>query len=176
MSGAEKKEEKKDEKKEAAAPAGVPKLGMLKLVPVTLLVGLINVGATVFVAMRVMAPVKVEIEEKHHEDEHAEGGEGPGPTVSFDAFVVNLNEPGSSRYLKTTFDVEVVDQKVVEKANGNKALIRDEILRYLSGLSIADTMGEENKEKILDELRIRMEKFVGQRKVERVLLSEFVVQ
>jgi flagellar basal body-associated protein FliL len=64
----------------------------------------------------------------------------------------------------------------VEKANGNKALIRDEILRYLSGLSIADTMGEENKEKILDELRIRMEKFVGQRKVERVLLSEFVVQ
>ena len=65
MSGAEKKEEKKEEKKDAAAPAGLPKLGMLKLVPVTLLVGLINVGATVFVAMRVMAPVKVEIEEKH---------------------------------------------------------------------------------------------------------------
>ncbi|MFO0729295.1 MAG: flagellar basal body-associated FliL family protein, partial [Myxococcota bacterium] len=70
----------------------------------------------------------------------------------------------------------VVDQKIVEKANSNKALIRDEILRYLSGLSIADTMGEENKEKILEELRARMEKFVGQRKVERVLLSEFVVQ
>ncbi|MFO0727621.1 MAG: flagellar basal body-associated FliL family protein [Myxococcota bacterium] len=175
MSGGEKKEEKKDEKKEAKAD-GAPKMGMLKLVPVSVLVGLVNIGATGFVAMRVMAPVKVEIEEKHQEDEHAAPGEGPGPTVSFDSFVVNLNEPGSNRYLKTTFDVEVVDQKIVEKANSNKALIRDEILRYLSGLSIADTMGEENKEKILEELRARMEKFVGQRKVERVLLSEFVVQ
>lgn len=156
----------------AAAPIAVKGMGLVKLVPVLLVFSLVNLGGTGFVAHRLLQPLKMEIEESHPKQQ----GTARGPTVPFEAFVVNLNELGSSRYLKAAIEVEVTDPVHVEPVTAAKSLIRDEVLRYLSGLSVAQTLGEENKLKISAEVHQRMERVVGERRVARVLISEFVVQ
>jgi flagellar FliL protein len=116
----------------------------------------------------------------------AEGGEhggehgdkdSAGPVVAFDPFVINLNEPGSNRYLKTSLELEVLDKKSEEMVTERKRVVRDELLRYLSNLNVAETLGEENKTKIKTALLARADQAVGGKgKVRNVFLTEFVVQ
>jgi flagellar protein FliL len=100
----------------------------------------------------------------------------PGPVVPIDTFVVNLNEPGQSRYLKATFELQVATENAAKQIDKDKRAVRDEILRYLSGLAVADTLGEENKQKIQEALVARLEKVLGGEKVQHLFFSEFVVQ
>src|SRR5262245_41387742 len=51
-----------------------------------------------------------------------------GPLVSLDPFVVNLDEPGSPRYLKVQLQMEMVNGGAVKVFEKNKTLIRDELL------------------------------------------------
>lgn len=135
----------------------------------------LNLGATGFIAVRSLKqPAHVEKSEHEH---GAEGAEAlAGPTVAIDPFVVNLKEPGSDRYLKIGFEVEVSDAHAAEKMAKKKSETRDELIRYLSSLSVADTVGGEAKEKILASVRERMEKILGKEKLKKVFITEFVVQ
>jgi flagellar FliL protein len=154
------------------APIAVKGMGLVKLVPVLLLFTLANMGGTGFLIHKAMHPAPLEVVENHPKPEKTEHG----PTVAFEAFVVNLNEPGSSRYLKTTLEVEVDEAKDVDVVTAAKGVIRDEVLRYLSGLSVAQTLGEDNKAKIVNEVKERISRVVGERRIVRVLINEFVVQ
>jgi flagellar FliL protein len=153
---------------EAAPPVRPPKPS--KIVPLLLLLNLGASGAGTFMLVRhkdasaaVAAPPPAE--------EH-----GPGPVVPLDAFVVNLNESGNSRYLKATFELELTSAKVTEDLEKGKRIVRDEILRYLSGLSVADTLGTQNKDKIQQEIVARVDKQLGGGKVKRMFFIDFVVQ
>jgi flagellar basal body-associated protein FliL len=193
MSDAKKEEPKKD-----GGEPKPPKFGMLKLVPVVLAFSLLNLGAAGFTVFKVMT-LKIPAGGVAHADgEHTEGegggeaGEGSGEaagghaeanaepfsgvTVALDPFVVNLNEAGSNRYLKATFEIEVRDQKAADAVTKAKSVVRDDILRYLSELRVADTLGATNKQRILDEVKDRLEAVVGKRKIERAFITEFVVQ
>jgi flagellar FliL protein len=99
-----------------------------------------------------------------------------GPVTSFDPFVVNLDEPGTSRYLKVTLQVELESPDVAEAVDKSKQLIRDTILSHLSGLHVKDTLGAEAKDKIRTELMARVEKVIGKNKIKRMFFQEFVVQ
>jgi flagellar basal body-associated protein FliL len=99
-----------------------------------------------------------------------------GPVVGLDAFVVNLNEPGSARYLKVTMQAEVADRAAARVFEKSKQLIRDEILRYLSGLKVADTLGPENKDKIRGDLEAAVSDVIGEDRLHRMIFAEFVVQ
>ncbi len=110
----------------------------------------------------------------------AEAGPPPrevtGPLITLDPFVVNLDEPGSSRYLKVQLQVEVANPAAVKLFEKSKQLIRDDLLSYLSGLKVADTQGAPNKDKIRDELFAAVAEVVGEDRVHRVVFIEFVVQ
>jgi flagellar basal body-associated protein FliL len=94
-----------------------------------------------------------------------------------DPFVVNLNEATSSRFLKAGFELEVVDESTVKALENNKRAVRDEVLRYLSGLTVADTLGEDNKAKIGETLVARIDKTLGgHNMVKKMYFSEFMVQ
>jgi flagellar basal body-associated protein FliL len=194
---------KKEEHKKYEGEPKPPKFGMLKLVPVVLVFSLLNLGAAGFTVFKVMT-LKIPAGGVAHADgEHGEGAEGAdhgeaaeghgegggaaghgeaasepfsGVTVPLDPFVVNLNESGSNRYLKATFEIEVRDQKAADAVTKAKSVVRDDILRYLSELRVADTLGATNKQRILDEVRDRLEAVVGKRKIERAFITEFVVQ
>ena len=77
---------------------------------------------------------------------------------------------------KGDITVEVDEAKDVDVVTAAKGVIRDEVLRYLSGLSVAQTLGEDNKAKIVNEVKERISRVVGERRIVRVLINEFVVQ
>ena len=104
-------------------------------------------------------------------DEH-----GGGPLVLLDPFVVNLNEPGSNRYLKATFEIEMMTAHSASDLKASKRNVRDEIFRYLSSLSVSDTLGEPSKARIQREVLSRIEREVGRGEVKKLFFTEFVVQ
>ena len=97
-------------------------------------------------------------------------------SATLDPFVVNLDEPGSSRYLKTSLELEVRGVSAADRLEQRKREVRDELLSYLSGLTVADTQGEANKSRIRSELKERVDRIVGDDMVARLYFTDFVVQ
>lgn len=116
-------------------------------------------------------------DEEASEEETPEEELPPGPVVKFDPVVVNLVEPGKPRYLKAIFELELEDAEAVKLLEEKKRLVRDEMFRYLSGLTIAQTAGEENKTKLQAEMKTRVGTILGgEERVRKVHFAEFVVQ
>ena len=155
---------KPGEESATPSPAG-PGGGGSKLL---LILVLANLGATGFVATRGLHPPAAQAAESTENK--------PGPTVSLETFVVNLNEPGNSRYLKCTIELEVTGVKAVKEVTDNKRLVRDEILRYLSGLTVADTLGEQGKARIQTDVVSRVDRLLGGGRIRRLFFIDFVVQ
>ena len=155
---------------EAALPPPPKRGGVLPII-----LGVLNLGTAAFIALRVLhAPAACgpAAEAATHKEDKAQ----EGPIVQLDAFVVNLNEPGSNRYLKVNFELELANPKALDEFTRVKRALRDDVLRYLSGLSVAQTQGEESKSKIQGEIVARADKEVGASSVRRLYFTEFVVQ
>lgn len=99
-----------------------------------------------------------------------------GPLVTLDPFVVNLDEPGASRYLKVQLQVEVVNAAAAKVFEKSKQLIRDDLLSYLSSLKVAATQGAASKDQIRSHLHTAIGEVIGEDRVRRVVFIEFVVQ
>ena len=99
-----------------------------------------------------------------------------GPVVSLDPFVVNLDEPGSARYLKISLEVEVITPEAELDITKSKQVIRDAILSHLSGLKLKDTLGATAKDTLRTALLEKVEAVIGPGKVRRMFFQEFVVQ
>lgn len=95
---------------------------------------------------------------------------------TFDPFVVNLNEEESTRYLKLTFELEMVDTAARADVQKMKRVLRDNLLRYLSSLTVKDTVSEFSKNKIADTIINRTHEVIGPSRVRRLFFGEFVVQ
>jgi flagellar FliL protein len=111
----------------------------------------------------------------------AEGDEAsadaPGPVQSMDPFLVNLNEPEGGRFLRVTLDIEVRDESSLHRLVEGQRIVRDEILRYLSNLTVADTMGEKNRLQIQGGIAERVSAKLGDKTMVRnVYFADFVVQ
>jgi len=160
----DKDKDKKDGDAEAEGPPSPSKLPML--------LALVNILATGAVGFLVFSSAGAQ---SAPEKEAIDPSIPPTP-VPLDPFVVNLNEPKSSRYLKATIEVEVHGEERVALVEQKKRAIRADLLRYLSGLTVEDTTGEEKKLKIRDELIARVEKQTGADTLAGLYLTEFVIQ
>jgi flagellar FliL protein len=157
---------------EAKPADGAPKASTPK--PILLLL-VLNLGMGGFATFK-LATAAEAAPAKPAEAAAPAGNEIHGPVVSLDPFVVNLDEPGTSRYLKVSVQLEVQDKEVEEALEKNKQLVRDEMLSYLSGLHVKDTLGTEGKDKIRKDLLASLDKSLGQGRVHRMFFNEFVVQ
>jgi flagellar FliL protein len=99
-----------------------------------------------------------------------------GPVVALDPFVVNLDEPGTSRYLRVSIQLELTGADTEAAIEHSKQLVRDDVLGYLSGLHVKDTLGSDGKDKIRKDLLAALDKDLGAGKVRRMFFNEFVVQ
>jgi flagellar basal body-associated protein FliL len=163
---------KSDEVHEAAdaAPPG-PKPPRVVLA----LLGL-NLAITGLIAFKVLTGGTVEAHSAQAAAAEPPKREVTGPVVALDAFVVNLNEPGSARYLKVTMQAELANRAAARVFEKSKQLIRDEILGYLSGLKVADTLGPENNDRIREDLEAAVTDIIGAERLHRMIFAEFVVQ
>jgi len=155
--------------KPADPPAAKSSKAMLGLL-------LLNLGATGFVVFKLLTAQPAEaapIAAAH--PAHEATAEITGPVISLDPFVVNLDEPGTSRYLKITIQLELAP-KAEESLAKSKELVRDSVLSYLSGLHLKDTLGAEAKDKIRKDLLARLGKLIGPDKLRRMFFQDFVVQ
>jgi flagellar protein FliL len=158
------------------APKGKDKAPRAKApLPIIALL-VINLGATGFGVFKILNLPTASAATKAEVVVEKETKEVTGPLVPLDAFVVNLDEPGSARYLKLTVQLELVDAKAEEIIEKSKQVIRDEVLRHLSGLKLADTLGAKAKDTLRDEMMKMIEDIVGKGKVRRMFFQEFVVQ
>jgi flagellar protein FliL len=151
------------------APSGskLPKIMFVLLV--------LNLGATGFATFKIATaePAPHAAPAPHPA---ASTTEITGPVVALDPFVVNLDEPGSARYLKISLQLELLDEKAGDAITKSKQLIRDTILSHLSGLKLTDTLGATAKEKLRGELAKKLEGMIGPHKVRRIFFGDFVVQ
>ena len=148
-----------------APPAAKPSMAVMGLL-------VFNLAATGFVAFKLLTAHPAEAAAAKPPEAAAEVA---GPIVPFDPFVVNLDEPGTSRYLKCTLQFQVAP-KSEEVLAKNKEVVRDAVLSYLSGLHLKDTLGAEAKDKIRTDLLARISKLVGPDKIHRMFFQDFVVQ
>lgn len=141
-----------------------------------LLLNVLNLGATGFLVFKVLTAEPAAAGPAHAAEPAGESQTVSGPIATFEPFVVNLDEPGNARYLKTTINLELADKETEEKFEKSKQLVRDAVLSYLSGLHVKDTLGSEAKEKMRNEIMERAQKVLGAKKVNRMFFQEFVVQ
>jgi flagellar protein FliL len=134
----------------------------------------LNLVVTGFVAFKVLTAVPAQAAPAQPQPVES-STEVTGPVIALDPFVVNLDEPGTSRYLKVTLEMELFphgDQALTK----NKHLVRDTILSHLSGLRLKDTLGAEAKDEIRSELMRKLGKLLGDDKIRRMFFQDFVVQ
>ena len=99
-----------------------------------------------------------------------------GPIVALKLFVVNFNESGN-RYLKLSISIEMFGEGMEEEVTKRAPKIRDRVIRYLVGLTLADVRGAETKDAILSVLLKKVnEAFGSEAMVKEVLFTEFVIQ
>jgi flagellar FliL protein len=163
-----------DSAEEAPAEATQPKAPK-GTSPIVMALLVLNLGASGFGVFKLMtatpaaaATVAPKVEKSPKEI--------TGPVVALEPFVVNLDEPGTARYLKMTVQLELVNEKDGEEIEKSKQVIRDEVLSYLSGLHVKDTLGATAKDTIREALMKRLEAVVGEHKVRRMFFQEFMVQ
>jgi len=147
--------------------AGKPSKAMLGLM-------ILNLAGTGFVAFKLLTAHPAAAAAAPEHAPHATA-EVAGPIVALEPFVVNLDEPGTSRYLKVTLQLELAP-KAEEALAKSKELVRDAILSHLSGLHIKDTLGAEAKDRLRSDLVAKITKLVGPDKVRRMFFQDFVVQ
>lgn len=147
--------------------------------PPKIILGLlgVNLALSGLVAFKTMTAHPAHAAEAHKEAAPvATSRELTGALVALEPFVVNLDEEGNPRYLKVGIQAEVREESDVKILEKNKTIIHDDVLGYLSGLKVSETLGAANKDHIRAELVERMGKVVGEDRVRRIVFTEFVVQ
>ena len=95
-----------------------------------------------------------------------------------ESFIVNLADKSGlgKRYLKTTIELEVDDEKGQLRLQAYKSQLRDTILLLLTSQSFNDISSIEGKLDLKQALLTRINQTLGSGMVRRLYFTEFVVQ
>ena len=109
-----------------------------------------------------------------------EEDQGAGPPWKMEPLIVNLRVPEGTRYLKVALEFELTGEKHAELAESRKGRIKDQVIEFLSDLTVDDVVGSDNKqyikERLLTRLNHSLEGEAGGPVFRRVFFPEFLVQ
>lgn len=91
-------------------------------------------------------------------------------------FVVNLNDPGGKRYLKTKIDLEYTDEKLGDELKQRLPQLRDMILLLLSSKTLEDIQGIDGKIALRTELITHINQILTTGKIRNLYFTQFVIQ
>lgn len=167
-------EESEKEAKESGGGGGLMKI----IIPVVAL--LLGAGGGYF--MGNSAGTK-HVEEVKNLEPEPKGGEAPkdtramvGDMYKLEPFVVNLNEPKGSRYLKATIQLEMSTPDLKGELDRRAAQMQDVILALLTSKSFQELQALEGKFRLREELLSRINSLLVGGTVARVYFTEFVIQ
>jgi len=160
----------KDEKQDKNVNETAPKSGQggsIKWIIVGILVLLI-VGASVVGSVYFLTKSTGEKKEQP-----VAGIPWPSEPLSF---IVNLASDGGDRYLKATMVFEVANPASLHELEMAESRIRDAIIDLLSSKSQADLADSSGKQRLREEIIVRVNGTTPTGRISRVNLREFVIQ
>jgi flagellar protein FliL len=149
-----------DEEKDQQEAKGGSKLPWIILIVVVLGGG----GAAGFLLMG-----------KGKKAESAATGDKMGPTLSMDTMVVNLDEPGGTRYLKVALEIEL-KENLTEVEKKMMPRLRDKLLVNLSSLTVNQVQKTETKLSIKKRIKKMGNAAFGRKIIKAVYFKELVMQ
>lgn len=93
-----------------------------------------------------------------------------------DAFVVNIIDANTERYLKLVVQLEVSDPTVITELEQIKPKLRDSILDLLTAKTYKDLMDLSGKQRLREDIAGRINNILTKGKVTKVYFTDFVVQ
>lgn len=99
-----------------------------------------------------------------------------GPTVTLDAFVVNVAGTRGERYLKTTLTLELSNEKAVAAIEPLKASMRDAVIEILSSQTLNDLEGPAARQNLKAVIAAKLNEIIGPPLVVGVYFQDFVMQ
>lgn len=161
-------EEKREQSQETAPKK---KKSFLKLISIVFLVSALLAGGF-FGGMFYFKKSKA----AHSESESKTESPVMGVLWPMEPFVVNLLGNNGDRYLKAVIQLEAADPKTVETLNLLKPKLRDNVLDLLSSKSYKDLMDVSGKQRLREEIVMRLNSFLTDEGVLKVYFTEFVIQ
>jgi flagellar FliL protein len=113
--------------------------------------------------------------EEHAEPVGEEEAEA-GPLMPLEGMVTNLADPDSDRYLKVSMQARITSNAAKAEVEAHLVPVRNQILLYLSSLTIADTSGAENKRNIQKRVKRIANEAMPTSRITQVYFTEFVIQ
>ncbi len=166
------REDKNEQQEGEQEPSGQQKKGsFLKWI-------IIGVVLLVIVVAGVLGGVLYMTKTKEVKKPPAEQQQRPltGTMWAMDPFIVNLMDNNGDRYLKAVIQLELSDPAAVPELEQLKPKLRDNVLDLLSAKSYKDLMEMGGKERLREELAMRLSNFMTKGKVLKVYFTEFVIQ
>ena len=90
--------------------------------------------------------------------------------------IVNLMDDNGQRYLKTTIQIEVAGQDCISELDLLKPKIMDGILDLLSSKTYREIVGFDGKQRLRDEIAVRLNSYLSKCQIRRVYFTEFLIQ
>ena len=95
---------------------------------------------------------------------------------AMEPFIVNLADNNGERYLKVTIELEISDKNIIPELNTLKPKLRDNVLDLLTAKSYKDLVDMVGKQRLRDEIVMRLNSFLTGGKINKVYFTEFVIQ
>lgn len=104
----------------------------------------------------------------------------PRPAIGalwpMEPFIVNLLDNQGERYLKIIMELEVSSQLAVAELELLKPKLRDNILDLLTAKTYGELMDMGGKQRLRDEVAVRINSYLTKGKIVKVYFTDFVVQ
>lgn len=181
---------------ESVADVPVPKSSTSKILPIILVVNtLLMVGVLIFVMKKPSAQAAQgggkehsgaakEHDEGAKKEGAAEGGEhgaaapgdGPGPTLRLDNFIVQVRAPDGDRYAHLTIEVEIGGEADKAAFQSRMPRIRDGVISYLADRTEDELRGSEGLTQVKEALVKKLDEIVPGHRVRGLFITEFIIQ
>ncbi len=99
-----------------------------------------------------------------------------GPMYPLDGFTVNLLSDSGRRYLKTTINLELMDEETAAELESKDPVIRDIMIRVLTSKTLEEIATAKGKEKLKDQLVNQINLRLRDGEIKNVYFVEFVIQ
>lgn len=99
-----------------------------------------------------------------------------GTLWPMDPFIVNLTDNNGERYLKLVLQLEVSGNECIPELDQLTPKLRDTVLDLLSAKSYNDIIGIGAKQRLRDELIMRINRFLTTGEVHKIYFTELVIQ
>ena len=170
--------ENADPKQNVEQPVKKKGKRILLLVPVVLilLVAIIAGAAKMGLLPIPGLAKKKEISAKTKKAETTDPEVSMGFIYSMKPFIVNLADESGGRYLKVKFEMELNSKELVPEIESRMPQLTDSVIMLLSSRSFEDIANYEGKDRMRNEIMLRLNSFLTTGFIRRIYFTEFVMQ